>query len=47
MLYHANSAEARIYWNGLENGDKEDLLFYELYIIKADGSKEFMETIPN
>lgn len=47
MVHNANSAEARIYWNGLEEGTEEDLAFYEIYRIKPDGSKELMGATPN
>ncbi|MDZ4992471.1 endo-beta-N-acetylglucosaminidase [Clostridium perfringens] len=47
MVHHANSAEARIYWSGLESGNEEDLAFYEVYRIKPDGSRELMGATPN
>ncbi|MDZ5253954.1 endo-beta-N-acetylglucosaminidase [Clostridium sp. LIBA-8841] len=47
MVHNANSAEARIYWDGLEAGNDDDLAFYEIYRIKPDGSKELMGATPN
>lgn len=47
MVHNSNSAEARIYWNGLESGNNDDLAFYEIYRIKPDGARELMEATPN
>lgn len=47
MVHNSNSAEARIYWNGLESGNNDDLAFYEIYRIKPDGSRELMGATPN
>ncbi|WP_283703052.1 endo-beta-N-acetylglucosaminidase [Clostridium perfringens] len=47
MVHNSNSAEARIYWNGLESGNEDDLAFYEIYRIKPDGSRELMGATPN